>query len=41
VPLREALADLEWRGARPELRDFCARIGFDSFIPRVRRWRPD
>ena len=39
VPLRESLADLEWRGARKELRDFCARIGFDDFPERVRRWR--
>jgi 5'-3' exonuclease len=39
VPLRESLADLEWRGARKELRDFCARIGFGDFPQRVRRWR--
>jgi 5'-3' exonuclease len=39
VPLAESLADLEWRGARPELRDLCARIGFDAFVPRVHRWR--
>jgi 5'-3' exonuclease len=39
VPLRESLADLEWRGARPELRDFCARIGFDDLPGRVHRWR--
>jgi 5'-3' exonuclease len=39
VPLAESLADLEWRGARPELRDLCARIGFDDFVPRVHRWR--
>ncbi len=38
VPLGESLADLEWRGARPELRDFCARIGYDDFPARVRRW---
>jgi 5'-3' exonuclease len=38
VPLRESLADLEWRGARPELRDFCARIGFEGLLPRVHRW---
>ncbi len=38
APLAESLADLEWRGARPELRDFCARIGFDGFPARVRRW---
>ena len=39
VPLRESLDDLEWRGARKELRDFCARIGFSDFPQRVRRWR--
>jgi 5'-3' exonuclease len=39
VPLRESLDDLEWRGARRELREFCARIGFSDFPQRVRRWR--
>ena len=39
VPLCESLADLEWRGARKELRDFCARIGFADFPQRVKRWR--
>ena len=39
VPLRESLADLEWRGARKELRDFCARIGHGDFVERVRRWQ--
>jgi 5'-3' exonuclease len=39
VPLRESLDELEWRGARKELRDFCARIGFADFPQRVRRWR--
>jgi 5'-3' exonuclease len=39
VPLRESLEDLEWRGARKELRDLCKRIGFDDFPQRVRRWR--
>jgi 5'-3' exonuclease len=39
VPLRESLADLEWRGARPELRDFCSAIGFEAFCARVHRWQ--
>ena len=39
VPLTESLEDLEWRGARPELRDFCARIGFEGLVARVHRWR--
>jgi 5'-3' exonuclease len=38
APLGESLAELEWRGARPELRDFCAQIGFGDFTARVRRW---
>jgi 5'-3' exonuclease len=39
VPLRETLADLEWRGAHPHLREFCQSLG-DSQIPtRVPRWR--
>ena len=39
VPLKESLDELEWRGARKELRDFCARIGYADFPNRVRRWR--
>jgi len=39
VPLRESLDELEWRGARAELRDFCQRIGFRDFPERVKRWR--
>ncbi|HTO55320.1 MAG TPA: 5'-3' exonuclease H3TH domain-containing protein [Myxococcota bacterium] len=39
VPLRESLAELEWHGARKDLRDFCGRIGFADFPQRVRRWR--
>lgn len=39
VPLAEALGDLAWHGARPELRELCARIGFASFPERVQRWR--
>ena len=39
VPLRESLDDLAWRGARPALRDFCKRIGYDDFPARVKNWR--
>ena len=39
VPLRESLEELEWRGARKELREFCRRLGFDDFPQRVRRWQ--
>ena len=38
VPLGESLEALEWRGARPELRDFCRRIGYEDFVARVHRW---
>jgi 5'-3' exonuclease len=38
VPLAESLADLEWRGARPELRELCARLGFERLPERVHRW---
>ena len=39
APLAESLEELEWRGARPELRDLCARLGFEELVTRVRRWR--
>ena len=38
APVSETIADLEWRGARPELRDFCARLGIDDVVPRVHKW---
>lgn len=41
VPLQENLADLEWRGARPQLRGFCRRLGDESFPKRVARWREE
>ncbi len=41
VPLRESLDELEWRGARKELRDFCARIGFDDFPKRIQKWQSE
>jgi len=40
VPIRETLADLEWRGARPELREICARNAFNELPERVSRWQP-
>ena len=40
APLAEGLADLAWKGARPEFRDFCARQGFGELPERVRRWSP-
>jgi len=38
VPLTESIEDLEWRGARPELRPFCSSIGLDRLVDRVPRW---
>ncbi len=39
VPPVETLADLEWRGARPELRDLCGRLGFADLPGRIGRWQ--
>ena len=39
VPLAESLADLEWRGAYPRLRDLCHSLGDDRIPERVTRWR--
>lgn len=39
VPLTETLSDLEWRGASPHLRDFCASIGDTKFSDRITRWK--
>ena len=40
VPMVETVADLEWRGARPELRETAARLGFPDLCDRVPRWAP-
>jgi 5'-3' exonuclease len=39
VPLKEKLADLEWKGARPRLKEFCHRMGDERIPERVPRWR--
>jgi 5'-3' exonuclease len=39
VPLKEKLADLQWRGAHKQLRDFCHSLGEDRIPERVPRWR--
>jgi 5'-3' exonuclease len=39
APLKERLADLEWRGAYQRLNEFCARLGDHSFTGRIPRWR--
>ena len=41
VPLEESLADLEWRGAHEEFKDFCAQLGADDIPDRVPRWIAD
>ena len=38
VPLKETLADLEWRGAKAGLRDFCTSLGDTKFAERVPVW---
>jgi 5'-3' exonuclease len=38
VPLDEALADLEWRGARSRFRDLCAELGAGDLPARIPRW---
>jgi 5'-3' exonuclease len=39
VPLQETLDDLEWRGAREELKELCYRMGDEQIPMRVPRWR--
>lgn len=39
VPLKETLADLEWRGAHPRLRKLCEELGDERIPARVRQWR--
>lgn len=38
VPLRETLPDLEWRGARTQLRALCHDLGDEEFPKRITRW---
>lgn len=38
VPLTESADDLEWRGARNELRQLCSHLGADDFPDRIPRW---
>ena len=38
VPLKETLADLEWRGAKPEFREFSAALGAESLVGRISKW---
>lgn len=39
VPLRETFADLEWRGAKPELKTLCESLGMPDLTKRVTRWQ--
>ena len=41
VPLNEKLEDLEWKGARSELRGLCHEMGDDKLPERIPRWRMD
>ena len=38
VPISEKLSDLEWRGARPALRDLCVQLGEKNLPDRITRW---
>ena len=35
VPLEEGLADLEWRGARAELKEVCQELGDEELLKRI------
>lgn len=39
VPLKETFADLEWRGAKPELKTLCEALGMPELVKRVTRWQ--
>jgi 5'-3' exonuclease len=39
VPLQERFDDLEWRGAKPELKSFCESLGMPDLVKRVTRWQ--
>lgn len=38
VPLEEGVADLEWQGAREELKPFCEELGVNDVPERIPRW---
>ena len=38
VPIEEGVADLEWRGAREELKTLCSELGAIDIPERVPRW---
>ena len=39
VPLKEELVDLEWKGARPRLKEICREVGEQNLPSRINRWR--
>ncbi len=39
APLPEKLPDLEWKGARQELKTLCARLGTEDLLDRIPRWQ--
>lgn len=41
VPIREKLGDLEWQGAREQLKEICNRLGDEGLPKRIPRWRQD
>ena len=38
VPLKESLDDLEWKGARPELKALCTDLGANDIPEKITRW---
>jgi 5'-3' exonuclease len=38
VPIEENLDDLEWRGARTGLKQFCAELGANDILERIPLW---
>ncbi len=38
APIEGNLRDLQWRGARPRLRDLCHELGDDKFPARISHW---
>lgn len=39
VPFKEKLGDLEWKGARPQFKGFCHKLGDERIPERIPRWR--
>jgi 5'-3' exonuclease len=39
VPLKEKISDLEWLGAREQLKEICQQLGEERFLERISLWR--